>query len=473
MKKNNKGYMLIEIILAAVIAFGIAYYLLNLTFKFINKNTDIYQSINYLSDKTAVTKNIMNDLEKSNISDIDVGTDENNENIRYVQFTAITDSGNSVKRIVINGDEKTIEYGNYTSDAGFNKNDDSYYYKKLNQDLAIGSPIIETSSEANTISIVIPLTSNYDDQDYSIKLLISNYSSSPNYSSCIIDVSDGTSNNNSSNGWYGWGMWNNGTDDSNGNYDYSSWNQYYNNYYSGFYTSNFWQQNATDTGSTDDNCKTEYSLINGNGMTYVVRFKYNGTSKAVNIFGDNFNNGNFSGIYTDSDGCLHNSWDSGKIFKLQSGTWYTFVSVFTYKFTTGQNGYSFSSKFTLYLYNESKDKCIDEEGEEKPCSSSIEYVWSTSNNSLSSRSFIVNTNLDSASDDNDGSAETSTDKGIEVSDAIFYWKAIDETLINKYFGYTDVTNASLDGINITSQDAINDGMQQRLIFHWRNYNNAS
>lgn len=421
MKKNNKGYMLIEIILAAVIAFGIAYYLLNLTFKFINKNTDIYQSINYLSDKTAVTKNIMNDLEKSNISDIDVGTDKNDENISYVQFVAnIENTEPNLKRIEINKTGKTITYGNYDTSSGkFITDDTSYYYKKLSQDLTIGVPEIVNSSEANTISISIPLTSIYDNQDYGIKLLISNYSSPP-ITSCIVDVSDGTNN-----------------------------------------------------GSTEEECKTEYSLANGDGMTYVVRFKYNGTPKAVNIFGDNFNNGNFSGIYTDSDGCLHNSWDSGKIFKLQSGTWYTFVSVFTYKFTTGQNGYSFSSKFTLYLYNESKDKCIDEEGEEKPCSSSIEYVWSTSNNSLSSRSFIVNTNLDSASDDNDGSAETSTDKGIEVSDAIFYWKALDETLINKYFGYTDVTNASLDGINITSQDAINDGMQQRLIFHWRNYNNAS
>ena len=468
MKKNNKGYMLIEIIIAAVIAFGIAYYLLNLTFKFSDKNMDTYKSINYLSDKNNVTKNIMNDLEKCNISDIENGKDGD---ISYVQFSATVENGESkIKRIEVDEDKKTVTYGNYDANSGeFNKDDTSYYFKKLSKDLTIGSPKIDTSPETNTINVYIPLTSNYDDQDYGIKLLINNYSSKA-ITSCIVDVSDGTSSNNSSNGWFGWGMWNGTYNNSIGtnygyNYNYGDWSQYYNNYYSGFYNSNFWSQN---TGSTEDDCKTEYSLANGNGMTYVVRFKYKGTYEAINIFGDNFNDGSFSGIYTDSEGNLHNSWNPAKTFKLTNNTWYTFVSVFTYNFTTGQNGYSFSSKFTLYLYNQNKDKCIDENGEEKTCSSSIEYGWSTSNNSLSSSSFVVNTKSNITSSGNEESTDTSTDTGVEVSDAIFYWKALNENLINKYFGYTETTNASKDGIDITSQGAINDGMRQRLIFHWKN-----
>ena len=60
MKLNRKGYMLVEIIIASVLAFGIAYYLLNLTYKFKNTNADVYESYYYMKDKILITKNIMN-----------------------------------------------------------------------------------------------------------------------------------------------------------------------------------------------------------------------------------------------------------------------------------------------------------------------------------------------------------------------------------------------------------------------------
>ena len=42
MKLNRKGYMLVEIVIASVLAMGIGYYLLNLTYKFKNNSEDIY-----------------------------------------------------------------------------------------------------------------------------------------------------------------------------------------------------------------------------------------------------------------------------------------------------------------------------------------------------------------------------------------------------------------------------------------------
>ena len=41
MKLNKKGYMLVEIVIAFGIAMAIAYYLMNLTYKFKNTNEDI------------------------------------------------------------------------------------------------------------------------------------------------------------------------------------------------------------------------------------------------------------------------------------------------------------------------------------------------------------------------------------------------------------------------------------------------
>ena len=39
---NNKGYMLVEVVLASVIAFGIAYFLISMTINLKNKNDDIF-----------------------------------------------------------------------------------------------------------------------------------------------------------------------------------------------------------------------------------------------------------------------------------------------------------------------------------------------------------------------------------------------------------------------------------------------
>ena len=70
MRLNKQGYMLVEIVLASVLAMSIAYYLLNLTYKFKNTDQDIYQSIFSISDRNIITKNIMNDMEEGTISNI-------------------------------------------------------------------------------------------------------------------------------------------------------------------------------------------------------------------------------------------------------------------------------------------------------------------------------------------------------------------------------------------------------------------
>ena len=61
MKLNRKGYMLVEIIIASVLAMTVAYYLLNLTYRFKDTNEDLYHSTVFLNDKILITKNIMQD----------------------------------------------------------------------------------------------------------------------------------------------------------------------------------------------------------------------------------------------------------------------------------------------------------------------------------------------------------------------------------------------------------------------------
>lgn len=173
MKLNKKGYMLVEIVLSSVLAMSIALYLLNLTYQFKNKNEDIYQSISYSSDKIAITKNIMNDLDNQIITKIE--KKENNEVIltsksgtleekRKINITSPSTNNSQNQKI-------TITYGKINNSNNFDTNDVSYYRKELQKSLLFKGIEINNSN-MNTATIKIKLESMYSSDDYSIKLLV-------------------------------------------------------------------------------------------------------------------------------------------------------------------------------------------------------------------------------------------------------------------------------------------------------------
>lgn len=59
---NNKGYMLVEIILASVLAMGIAYFMTDLTIKLKNKNDDLLVKTLVATDQAIIYNTIMKDL---------------------------------------------------------------------------------------------------------------------------------------------------------------------------------------------------------------------------------------------------------------------------------------------------------------------------------------------------------------------------------------------------------------------------
>ena len=166
-KLNNKGYMLVEIIIASVLAFSVAYYLLNLTYDFKDKNEDVYFSTATLSDKINITKNIMNDLEGKEVKII---SSKNDNNSSYVILEV--DTINNLKKIYIDKAKKTITYGKLKGDenSNFDVSDNSYYQKTIDNFLEFGNISIESSS--NYIYIQIPISNIYSDNTYDIKLLI-------------------------------------------------------------------------------------------------------------------------------------------------------------------------------------------------------------------------------------------------------------------------------------------------------------
>ena len=62
LRLNNKGYMLVEIILASAIAMGIAYFITDLTIKLKNKNDDMLVKTLVSTDQAIIYNTIMKDL---------------------------------------------------------------------------------------------------------------------------------------------------------------------------------------------------------------------------------------------------------------------------------------------------------------------------------------------------------------------------------------------------------------------------
>lgn len=149
-KLNNKGYLLVEIIVAIVIAMGIAYYLMNLTIRFSEKDEDIYKSITWTNDKNILTNLIMEDVELYKLNVAKKGKDD------YSISFEFDDEDIENKELVINRDSRTISYGDYV--------------KKIDSSLQIGE--VKLVNGSNYTIVTVPLKSIYSDEDYGLKLFI-------------------------------------------------------------------------------------------------------------------------------------------------------------------------------------------------------------------------------------------------------------------------------------------------------------
>ena len=171
--------MLVEIIVASVIAFSVAYYLLNLTYKFKDKSEDIYYSTTMLSDKINITKNIMNDLEKipdKNSVTLAKDTDIKNINTYTVTIEGKDDKNIEISRIIkVSKDATTqqwqIEYGSFQNGA-FVTNDKSYYKKVLDKSFEVSNVTCGEDDGKNAYKIIIKINSLYINDSNDIILFV-------------------------------------------------------------------------------------------------------------------------------------------------------------------------------------------------------------------------------------------------------------------------------------------------------------
>ena len=174
-KLNNKGYLLVEIIVASVLAMTIAYFLIELTLNLKAKNDDVFVDTILVTDKVLMTNQIMNDINKYKLTKVSQNADT--PNIVDLTFNDIT------KRITIAkiADKYVFQYGVIDSDGYV----EGEYYKEFNASLDVSNPLITTSCYENNefvtcndthdkglLKIVIDAYTLYSDVNYGVSIEI-------------------------------------------------------------------------------------------------------------------------------------------------------------------------------------------------------------------------------------------------------------------------------------------------------------
>ena len=134
MKNNNKGYVLIEIILAFSIAFIMIYFMMDLIIKVKNKNDDLVASLIVQTEQSIITNKLMERL--------------------YRDVETNADMDEFCNNITIDSSSKTIKY----KDQVINKIDDS---------IDIGNNF-SCESDSGNLKIRIPLNVKQIQRDYDV-----------------------------------------------------------------------------------------------------------------------------------------------------------------------------------------------------------------------------------------------------------------------------------------------------------------
>lgn len=156
-KLNNKGYLTVEIVVASVIAFAMAFFLMDITVKIVNDTEEAYVDTILTTDKALIMKNIKENIENDTKDCTSQRVDSETSNTYC--FTC----GLKQRRLYIS--DNVIYYKN-------NKNDEIIYEKKLN-DKFKNAKLTDKQSE-NYVLFKIEGENIFSDKDYNINIFIYN-----------------------------------------------------------------------------------------------------------------------------------------------------------------------------------------------------------------------------------------------------------------------------------------------------------
>ena len=187
---NNRGYLIVELILASVLAMTVAYFLLNLVVKMSSKNQDLYVETALLTDKAIMTNLVMEDVNKYTL--IRMNNSSENEGkiskvlLRFSYYDASNEQKTIDKMVTMNTETSEFIYGEVSCTNSGNKYEpknceykaDKTITKKLNSNLySVNASASTKDNNGNGINDkILNINSNlktmYSDYDYGLNLAI-------------------------------------------------------------------------------------------------------------------------------------------------------------------------------------------------------------------------------------------------------------------------------------------------------------
>ena len=167
-KLNNKGYLTVEIVVASVIAFAMAFFLMDITVKIVNDTEEAYVDTILTTDKALIMKNIKENIENdiknygriSNLVEVETIEKERGKSRKWkINFS----SGDDPAVLLVSPDEV-----NYT------RVDGTIYKKNLNSKLINIDSTFKMSSDSDYVLFKIEGENIFSDKDYNINIFIYN-----------------------------------------------------------------------------------------------------------------------------------------------------------------------------------------------------------------------------------------------------------------------------------------------------------
>ncbi len=158
MKLNNKGYMIIEIILASMIAFSIAYLLFDLTLNMKNKSDNMQAKSMILTDRTIIENYIMNEMNEADAANCGYTGKIENTQSEYIQ---LQNGSNITYLYVYNGD---FVHANTLTGAGIT------YKKEANDYIVQYWLSCKKNNTDKKLWIELDVESNFFEENFSADL---------------------------------------------------------------------------------------------------------------------------------------------------------------------------------------------------------------------------------------------------------------------------------------------------------------
>ncbi|HAX63222.1 MAG TPA: hypothetical protein DCX74_03895 [Firmicutes bacterium] len=159
-KLNRRGYMTVEIIIASVIAFSIAFFLMEITMKLVDVTDNEYADTNFMTDKALIITNVKKYVE-------DYLDDVKSDGDPRVNFTC---SGNKCTA----QSESNAYLGLYIQNNSIivENNDGTLYSKEVDSRVKVNS--LTGSNNGDYIYFQIKCNNIFSDEDYNINIVIYN-----------------------------------------------------------------------------------------------------------------------------------------------------------------------------------------------------------------------------------------------------------------------------------------------------------